>query len=179
MELFRDEDGTYSLATVPAPETKALRAGKAMKYGSFSAGTKKVAKKLPVANKGICEIVLELNTGSAEIVYITLANAKGEETVMSYDPAKRIFSMDRTRSGLTGFSKDFPAVTEAPCPKGNKQTLRLFVDRCSIEAFEGEGRFAMTNLVFPEEPYTTVAVSASKGTCKVNNLIVYPLNVNK
>lgn len=179
LELFQGEDGECYLATTPASEIESLRAGAAMKYGSFSAGTRKVSKKLPIVNSGVCEIALELNARSAEMVYITLANAKGEETVMSYDLGKQVFSMDRTKSGLTEFSKDFPAVTVAPCPKGNKQALRLFIDRCSIEAFEGEGRFAMTNLVFPDEPYTTIAISTAKGTCKVNNLIVYPLNVNK
>lgn len=179
LELFQEADGTYRLATSPAPEVKALRGKKVMNYGSFSAATKKVSKKLPTANSGICEIEMELVGRTAEVIYITLANAKGEETVMSYDLEKATFSMDRTKSGLTDFSKDFPAVTVAPAPKGDKQLLRLFIDRCSIEAFEGEGRFAMTNLVFPEEPYTTIAVSTEKGTCRVNNLTVYPLNLNK
>lgn len=179
LELFQGKDGECYLAVSPAPEVKALRGKKVMKYGSFSAGTKKASKKLPTENSGICEIGLELTARSADIIYITLANAKGEETVMSYDLAKHTFSMDRTKSGLTEFSKDFPAVTVAPCPVGEKQSLRLFIDRCSIEAFEGEGRFAMTNLVFPEEPYTTIAVSTEKGACRVNNLTVYPLNVNK
>lgn len=179
LELYQGEDGGYYLAVLPAPEVEALRGKKAMKYGSFAVGTKKVSRKLPTENSGVCEIALDLTARSADVIDITLANAKGEETVMTYDLTKHTFSMDRTKSGLTEFSKDFPAVTTAPCPKGDKQSLRLFIDRCSIEAFEGEGRFAVTNLVFPEEPYTTIAVSAAKGACRVNNLTVYPLNVNK
>lgn len=179
LELFQGEDGGYYVAVLPAPEVEALRGKKAMKYGSFPVGTKKVSKKLPTENSGVCEIALDLTARSADVIYITLANAKGEETVMTYDLTKHTFSMDRTKSGLTEFSKDFPAVTTAPCPKGDKQSLRLFIDRCSIEAFEGEGRFAMTNLVFPEEPYTTIAVSAAKGAGRVNHLTVYPLNINK
>ena len=31
--------------------------------------------------------------------------------------------------------------------------LRLFIDRSSVEAFGDGGRFAMTNQVFPSEPY--------------------------
>lgn len=177
LELFRGEDGDYYVAVTPAPEVEALRGAKPMKYGSFSAGSKKVSRKLPTANQGVCEIDLQLNACDAEKVYITLSNAQGEETVMSYDVKAKTFSMDRTKSGLTAFSQDFPAVTVAPHAEGSKQHLRLFIDRCSLEAFDGEGRFAMTNLVFPEHPYTSISVYTDKGRCKVNQLTVYPIQV--
>jgi fructan beta-fructosidase len=178
IELYEGSDGELYLAATPAPEVNALRTGKALKYGAFSAGTKKVSRKLPVENSGICEINLELAPRSADKVYITLSNDKDEQTVMTYDLRNSTFSMDRTASGLTDFNKDFPAITVAPCPAEAKQRLRLFIDRCSIEAFEGDGRFAMTNLVFPQHPYTTISIAVDKGRCKVNNLTVNPLKVN-
>lgn len=178
IELYEGSDGELYLAATPAPEVNALRTGKALKYGAFSAGTKKVSRKLPVENSGICEINLELAPRSADKVYITLSNDKDEQTVMTYDLKNSTFSMDRTASGLTDFNKDFPAVTVAPCPAEAKQRLRLFIDRCSIEAFEGDGRFAMTNLVFPQHPYTTISIAVDKGRCEVNDLTVNPLKVN-
>ena len=178
IELYEGSDGELYLAATPAPEVNALRTGKALKYGAFSAGTKKVSRKLPVENSGICEINLELASRSADKVYITLSNDKDEQTVMTYDLRNSTFSMDRTASGLTDFNKDFPAITVAPCPAEAKQRLRLFIDRCSIEAFEGDGRFAMTNLVFPQHPYTTISIAVDKGRCKVNDLTVNPLKVN-
>ena len=178
IELYEGSDGELYLAATPAPEVNALRTGKALKYGAFSAGTKKVSRKLPVENSGICEINLELAPRSADKVYITLSNDKDEQTVMIYDLTNSTFSMDRTASGLTDFNKDFPAITVAPCPAEAKQRLRLFIDRCSIEAFEGDGRFAMTNLVFPQHPYTTISIAVDKGRCKVNDLTVNLLKVN-
>ena len=178
IELYEGSDGELYLAATPAPEVNALRTGKALKYGAFSAGTKKVSRKLPVENSGICEINLELASRSADKVYITLSNDKDEQTVMIYDLKNSTFSMDRTASGLTDFNKDFPAITVAPCPAEAKQRLRLFIDRCSIEAFEGDGRFAMTNLVFPQHPYTTISIAVDKGRCKVNDLTVNLLKVN-
>lgn len=177
LELFRGEDGEYYASVTPAREVEALRSAKPMKFGSFSAGSKKVSRKLPTANQGACEIDLQLNTRDTEKVYITLSNAQGEETVMSYIVKDKTFSMDRTKSGLTDFNQDFPAVTIAPHADGNLQHLRLFVDRCSIEAFDGEGRFAMTNLVFPKNPYTTISISTDKGRCKVNQLTIYPIKL--
>lgn len=178
LELYEDANGECHVAVSPSPEVSALRSGKALKYGSFSAGTRRVTHKLPTDNSGICEIDLELTARAAGKVYITLSNAEGEETLMTYDVNAATFSMDRTKSGLTDFNKDFPAVTAAPCAPGAKQHLRLFIDRCSIEAFDGEGRFAMTNLVFPVQPYTTISVATDKGRCKVEKLTVYPLKAD-
>jgi len=174
LSLYDGGDGQLYLAVTPSPEVETLRAGKPATY-SFNVRTKAVSKKLPVANDGICEIDLMLGTGSAEQVFITLSNDLGEQVTMTYDLAARTFGMDRTRSGLTDFSADFPAVTKAPAPSGSFQRLRLFIDRCSIEAFEGEGRFAMTNLVFPTKPYDTISVSTDGGRCRVRELNIYPI----
>ncbi len=179
LDIFKGKDGEYYLGVVPSPEVEALRTKDVLNYGSFSLDSEKVLQKLPTANSGICEIDLELSGRSESVVNIELSNAKGEKTLMTYNLKDKTFSMDRTQSGITDFSQDFPAVTVAPCPQGGKQHLRLFIDRCSIEAFDGKGHFAMTNLVFPEEPYTTIALSLEKGKCRVNHLIVYPLSMNK
>lgn len=178
LELYRAEDGELYLATVPAKEIEALRGGKTLKYGAFSVGKKAAVRKLPVDNAGICEVDLEFSARLAGKVNIVLANEEGEQVVMTYDAMNRTFGMDRSKNGLTDFSKDFPAVTVAPVAGGEQQRLRFFVDRCSIEVFEGSGRFAMTNLVFPKRPYTKICISTDGGHCRVNKLTVYPLNMN-
>ncbi len=65
--------------------------------------------------------------------------------------------MDRSKSGKVDFSNDFPAVTAAPVHAGKTLRLRLFVDRSSIEAFGEDGKFVMTNLVFPSSPYNQMS----------------------
>ena len=106
-----------------------------------------------------CEVVIDMKS-STEIV---LSNAKGEQVLMRYDAQKQTFSMDRTKSGNTSFSEAFPCVTTAPVYGSIKQ-LRLFIDKCSLEAFDAEGRMAMTNLVFPAEPYNNIKVKGGKAT---------------
>lgn len=106
-----------------------------------------------------CEIIIDLK-GSADIV---LSNDKGEEVTMHYDAQQQTFAMSREKSGNVGFSEAFPATTVAPTYGVVKQ-LRLFVDRCSIEAFDSEGKMAMTNLVFPSEPYHHIKVKGGKAT---------------
>jgi fructan beta-fructosidase len=55
-----------------------------------------------------------------------------------------------------------------------RQLIHLYVDRSSIEAFGTEGRWVMTNLVFPTTPYTQLSLSASGHGC-VHSLTIYPL----
>ena len=106
-----------------------------------------------------CEIVIDMKS-STDIV---LSNAKGEQVTMHYDAQKQEFKMDRTKSGDVSFSEAFPCETAAPTFGSIKQ-LRLFIDRCSIEAFDAEGKMVMTNLVFPSEPYNTIKVKGGKTT---------------
>ncbi len=135
--LFEYEGQTYCSVT-PSKELLGLRG--------------KVSKRLPQT----CEIVVDVK-GSTEI---TLSNAIGEQVVMVYDAAKKQFSMDRTRT-YASFSENFPAVTVAPT-LGSIHQLRIFIDRCSIEAFDADGKMAMTNLVFPKEPYNSLKVKGGK-----------------
>ena len=105
-----------------------------------------------------CEIVVTLK-GDAQI---TLRNAKGERVVMTYDDEEETFDMDRRRSGNVSFSDAFPVATSSPT-YGKVRQLRIFVDRCSVEAFDGDGKMCMTNLVFPTVPYDKLII---KGKAK-------------
>lgn len=71
---------------------------------------------------------------------------------------------DRRKSGIVDFSESFPAVTAAPTfERDGKLSLRIFIDRSSIECFGNNGRSVMTNLVFPNEPYSTLSVAVAGG----------------
>ena len=138
--LFRCGEETY-VSVVPSKEMLAVRGAKVKKPTEA------------------CEIIVDTK-GQTEIV---LSNAKGEQVTMSYDGAKQTFSMDRTKSGDVSFSENFACTTVAPT-YGQLKQLRIFIDRCSIEVFDTEGKIAMTNLVFPSEPYNTIKVKGGKVT---------------
>ena len=92
---------------------------------------------------------------------IVLSNDKGERVTMVYDGKNATFSMDRTESGVSDFHSDFKAKTVAPT-NGVIKSMQIFIDRCSIEAFDTEGKVAMTNLVFPSKPYDKIIVKGCK-----------------
>ncbi len=179
ISLFKGADGQYYLKTVPSPELLALRDHRTVSAKGKSFGKSPVKFALPEANDGICEINMSLNARKADKVTITLANRQGEKVDMTFDPSASTFSFDRTQSGLTDFSHDFPAVVTAPTLRNStSQSLRIFVDRSSIEVFDGEGNFVLTNLVFPGSPYTTLSLSADGGKASLNSLEIYSIKTS-
>lgn len=44
-----------------------------------------------------------------------------------------------------------------------------------MEVFGNNGKFAMTNLVFPTKPYSTLSIAADGGKAKVENLKIYSI----
>lgn len=178
VSLFTGADGQIYAASAPSPEVDALRGALVSKARNASVGASGRRYELPSANDGICEIDLGLSAAGADSVTVTLSNPAGEKVVMTYDPKAGTLACDRRESGVTDFSRDFPAVTVAPVfatAKG-KLDLRVFVDRSSVEVFGNGGRFAMTNLVFPGKPYTTLTVSAAGGKARIDDLKVYSIN---
>ncbi len=175
--LFRAPDGEIYASCAPSPELEALRGKLVQKVSRTTVGKKQRAYSLPTANGGICELLFDINAAKSSTVAITLSNDKGEKIVMLYDAASHTLSFDRTESGLTDFSEGFPAVTATPTHEINgKISLRLYVDRSSIEVFGNDGRFVMTNLVFPTKPYTTLSFSSTDGKAKIENLKIYSIN---
>ena len=188
ISLFKSNDGRIYAATVPSPEVQEIVGSPTIKAKSLTIGNPARTFSLPKENDGICAISMEIDAHKAQDFKIVLKNTvenkkastkeKEDMVVMSYDPETSSFVFDRSESGLTDFSIDFPATTVAPTFSNNgKLNLMIFIDRSSVEIFGNDGRFAMTNLVFPEKPYDTLELSATKGYAKVENLTISPINV--
>lgn len=174
LSLFTGDDGQIYVASAPSPELEGLRGRLSLSKSNLSISRKATEFKLPTANDGICEILMEIDPRKASDLSITLSNAAGEKAVMTYSPAYETLSFDRRNSGIVDFSQDFPAVTTAPTFNGGKNlTLRIFVDRSSVEVFTSDGRSVMTNLVFPSTPYSTLSVNTDGQQARIKELKIY------
>lgn len=175
--LFKDKDGQTYASTTPAPELLKLRDKLIVNVGKAGIGTKSRTYNLPSANSGVCEINLDIDPKKADKVILSLSNPHGENVEMTYDPAAATFSFNREKSGIVDFSKDFPATTVAPTfGTTSMLSLRIFIDTSSIEIFGNNGRFAMTNLVFPTSPYTQLSITSNRGKSEISNLKIYSLS---
>ncbi len=172
LSLFRDNTGEIRLASAPSPEVDNMPKSlvKSLRDAAVSGKGKNFA--IPE----LCELSLDIVPGNARTVTLTLANTAGEKTVVTVNAVAHTVAMDRRESGITDFSADFPAVTVTPTFSNDKTlSLRLFIDRSSIELFGNGGRFVMTNLVFPNSPYDTLSISSEGGKARIKNLKIYTL----
>lgn len=172
LTLYREGQELY-LKSTPSVEVKKAR-GEKVSISSF-----KVSDKHEVMlfndGQGTYEIEMVIqNAGSSKIGF-ALLNEKGEKVDMYYDLNRQLFVMDRSESGIVDFSRDFPAVTVAPVNTDKELTLRLFVDCSSVQAFGEDGKFVMTNLVFPSVPYRKMSLESDKNGYVVKSLNVYKL----
>jgi len=166
--------GELYLKSKPSPEIKKARAEE-KKIPTFEVKGNYEVASLLADNKGAYEIEMTIENKGTSKIDFSLMNEKGEKVAMYYDVVRKQFVMDRSASGVVGFSRDFPAVTVAPVRNTDQIHLRLFIDRSSVEAFGEEGEYVMTNLVFPAEPYNRMVFSSDKGSYIVKSMNVYRL----
>lgn len=166
--------GELYLKSKPSPEIKKARAEE-KKIPTFEVKGNYEVASLLADNKGAYEIEMTIENKGTSKIDFSLMNEKGEKVAMYYDVVRKQFVMDRSASGIVGFSRDFPAVTVAPVRNTDQIHLRLFIDRSSVEAFGEDGEYVMTNLVFPAEPYNRMVFSSDKGSYIVKSMNVYRL----
>ena len=203
LRLFTSSDGRLLLSAAPVKETAALRDGKATSLGRFalSDGKNHDVADVP-STDGAFELQFTLTPGTARECGVELRNAKGERVVISYDAVQGRVVMDRAESGITKFGddvqphqietsssrracvgrlmhfkNDFALATWAPVPFASEAThdVHVFVDKSSVELFVDGGRVAMTNLVFPNAPYSSLNFFARGGEASVGNANVWKL----
>lgn len=173
LTLYKAGEEFY-LKSTPSREMKQAR-GEKVSVPSFKVTDSYKIESLLKDNNGAYEVEMEIQVADASKISLNLQNEKGEQVSMYYDLLRKQFVMDRSKSGKVDFSNDFPAVTAAPVHAGKTLRLRLFVDRSSIEAFGEDGKFVMTNLVFPSSPYNQMSFGTEGSGYTVSSFNVYKL----
>ena len=105
---------------------------------------------------------VELDLVSANQATIQLTNGKNEVFDIVLDKSKQQVRINRTQSGETSFSKEFPVDIVAPASIKDKVALRLVIDQASVELFMDGGLLEMTNIVFPKEIYNQVNIKSDQ-----------------
>ncbi|HXB91412.1 MAG TPA: glycoside hydrolase family 32 protein [Puia sp.] len=106
-----------------------------------------------------CRLTLRLE--KAADFSLAFSNNKGEQLVLGYDVSRNSYFIDRAASGSTDFQKDFtgrhwaPRLSDRP---GIDWTL--IADVSSVELFADNGLSVMTEIFFPEKPYTHIHFQA-------------------
>lgn len=94
-------------------------------------------------------------------ITITLSNKKGEKFIIRYKDG--ILSTDRSQSGIIDFSEKFANKPQTMWLEGQGfGNVQLILDKASVEIFINNGRFSMTNIYFPTEPFSKIAIESNK-----------------
>lgn len=195
--LYTQDNDIY-LSAAPVAETKNLRK-ESKDIPSFTVDKDYHIESLLTDNEGTYELSLNIKTGKAEIMGFSLFNDKGEKVDIYLNLPEKKLVMDRTKSGIVDFGKnsspheieahdrrktisinyidDFALATWAPIKKEDEYKLDVFVDKCSVEIFLDGGKIAMTNLIFPTEPYNRMCFYSKGGTFAVDSFSVHRLGL--
>jgi fructan beta-fructosidase len=101
---------------------------------------------------------LTFTVPQAQTWAVVLGNDRDERVTIGYDHAKKVYYIDRSKSGNVTFApanKGFAKVAYAPrLATGPTQEITLLVDAASAELFADGGLTCMTGIFFPSEPLT-------------------------
>ena len=194
------KDGQVYVAANVVKEVEALRKDTRSFDPITVKGEYKLDEIVPQTD-GAYELEMDITPNASGVAGFDLMNAKGEIAKIYLDMKTGKLVMDRTVSGLVAFGdksephaketddhrktmsinyqNDFALGTWAPLSlcEGKTYHLHVFVDKCSVEIFVDGGRIAMTNLVFPTEPYNTLRFYTEGGEAQISNLKIYKLGL--
>lgn len=117
------------------------------------------------------DLQLELERLSPEGQFaVELSNDKNQKVLVGYDAARGQYYIDRSNAGSNSFSDNFAGIHHAPrLASGASFPVRLLVDVASVEFFADNGKTVMTDIIFPNEPFTKVKLLTGNGQFKVTS----------
>ncbi|KAA3657473.1 MAG: glycoside hydrolase family 32 protein [Calditrichaeota bacterium] len=132
--------------------------------GEF-ASIKQEVKKIDQVELPLIEDKIDLSQAgihfdcNGEDLSITISNELDE--TLQIDMKNNQLFVDRTRSGKMDFSDKFAPRIQT-MPLGEKvYNFQIYLDRSSCEILLNDGKYAMTNLFFPNEKYSNLQISGS------------------
>ncbi|MEH7200544.1 glycoside hydrolase family 32 protein [Priestia megaterium] len=123
-------------------------------------------------NEDLLEIkaVFDLTNCNAQSVGIRIRGINQEETVLMYHLDKQALKLDCSKSG-----KVEDGVRNTILRANQELSLRIFIDRSSIEVFANEGQATMTSRIYPTEDRLGIEVFADVEDVKIKELTYWKL----
>lgn len=116
--------------------------------------------RLPMQGQAL-DIQAEFVTDQAREFGLKVLAGPHHHTVIGVNLERNEVFVDRRRAGRVDFDLHFPGRHTAPLPPfGDRLSLRVLVDRCSVEVFVQGGETVLTSLAFPETTDTFLEIYA-------------------
>jgi fructan beta-fructosidase len=102
------------------------------------------------------------------------SNAAGQYVVAGYNEEKNSFFIDRTHAGMSSFDPGFATIHYGPrIANSNDSKITIILDNSSLELFADQGLTTMTEIFFPDQPFTILQAGVSRkplGNTKISQL---------
>jgi len=152
------------IISTPVKELESLR-GQGTTYQNCTLTS---AQSLNNIRGSVGELLLNVDTATSKSFKIKLRCSATEETVLSYDNATGIFSVNRDKSGQGAGGTSQAKIT----PTSNLK-IQIFLDKSSVEVFLNDGEAVLSNRIYPRESSQDI-VFVPEGTLKMNQVAFYP-----
>ncbi|WP_176586476.1 glycoside hydrolase family 32 protein [Priestia megaterium] len=114
--------------------------------------------------------VFDLTKCTSQSVGVRLRGINQEETVLMYHLDKQKLILDCSKSG-----KVEDGVRNTTLRTNGELSLRIFIDRSSIEVFANEGQTTMTSRIYPTQDRLGIELFANSGDVAVKELTYWKL----
>ncbi|MGY5848094.1 glycoside hydrolase family 32 protein [Salegentibacter sp. HM20] len=154
---------TYRITSKPVKE---LETYKAEAIAKENIEIKTEAEILKQAETSLSPSVIEVEIAEfKEQDYIFyFKNNSGDILEFGYDAENANYYIDRSNSGITDFNEDFAAKRSVAPRISENENLKFTVilDHMSIEIFFDEGETVMTEIFFPNRPFSSFTAKAGE-----------------
>jgi sucrose-6-phosphate hydrolase SacC (GH32 family) len=163
---LRNADGRWLLVQSPVKEFEKLRE----KRNGYRA--KNLAGRMIINGpEGVLtdryELEVELEPSADAVFALEVRKGATETTSLRINVASGELTLDRTKSGIVDFHREFPAVSRAPIRLNDDELeLRIFVDTSSIEVFVNGGETVLTSLILPEPGSRGIELNVERGVLR-------------
>lgn len=128
-------------------------------------------------NPIVCELNISFNRKPLQGEFtISISSPEKDTLKIGFDPASNRYFIDRVKAGISDFNKAFPAKHFSPCLSQNTSlSMKIILDKSSVELFADEGLTAMTDIFFPIGDMNKIEVHAAGLSKILTNTVVYTL----
>jgi sucrose-6-phosphate hydrolase SacC (GH32 family) len=177
VDLVETDDG-IEVRQAPAAELDSLRGATLETLSNEPIGPDRDPLEPAAVAGRTLELDATIDPGSARRVTLAVRVGADQRTEIQYDVDDETLRVDRTDAGV--FFEAGHTVAEGPLPTlpDGTITLQLLLDRSSVEVFANDGRYANTNLVFPDPTSTGVSLSATGGEATLSSFRAVDLSTD-
>lgn len=177
LSLRTTPDGVRLIQT-PSPELESLRGERwsLPENEKNVTGTQPLPKKTHGRELEIVSTWNAIESNARQFGFTLLEGADGTKVTVGYDADRQELYVDR-REGMWSRVPDMKQLFRGPLkPTANgKISIRLFLDRSSVEVFGNDGETCITSLLLAQPAADGISLFAKGGDATVEKLDVYPM----